>query len=165
MGCLYSGQKSTSTIKWTKVHKDSPPLSLTIGIGAWGLFGDACVLSNILYYYFYFGVQILAKYTPGDPIHWAECVELLERYNIQGRFSFPGGSVGGPNCSDLFTFSDVTGAFGWVLTAPWDFILRLPAISEFFEIAQPAIGHGTSYAGGAAAYCFFGMLLACIFWE
>lgn len=79
---------------------------------------------------------------------WQECAALLNEYEIQDRFTFPGTSVGGPNCNDGLTISDISGAIGWAITWPGDYILQNETINHFFELPSDVTGHTASYILG-----------------
>lgn len=66
----------------------------------------------------------------------------------RSRFQWPAEGAGGFNCADGFTFSDITGAFFWILTYPGDFILNDSDIASFFELQLPVVGHPASYVIG-----------------
>jgi len=53
-------------------------------------------------------------------MNWKECVNLLERYDLGDRFTWPPNALGFDCEVDAFTISDVWGGISWVWTLPGD---------------------------------------------
>ena len=81
-------------------------------------------------------------------MNWEECAALNEASGALSRFDWPvGEGKSGFDCNEAFTFSDVTGAVGWLWTWPGDYLLSLPWLQSFFGLgSETVIGNGWSYA-------------------
>ncbi|MHA6347547.1 hypothetical protein [Roseivivax sp. CAU 1761] len=84
-----------------------------------------------------------------EPLSWTECFRAMHTLAGRTRFSWPQPDSGGFNCHPDFTISDVYGGAAWILTAPGDWILGIPAVARFFELETPVAGHLFSYWLGA----------------
>jgi hypothetical protein len=80
-----------------------------------------------------------------EPLSWYDCFVWMNGLAGRGRFSWPQPGSGGFNCHPDFTISDLTGGAAWLITAPGDWVLGLPAVSSFLELDTPVVGHVLSW--------------------
>jgi hypothetical protein len=83
-----------------------------------------------------------------EPLAWQDCFRAMNSLAGRGRLSWPQPDSGGFNCHPGFTVTDVSGGAAWLITAPGDWILGLPAVSRFFELSTPVVGHPLSWVVG-----------------
>jgi len=97
-------------------------------------------------------------------MNWKECVNLLERYDLGDRFTWPPNALGFDCEVDAFTISDVWGGISWVWTLPGDYALSQEPFKTFFEIdGSAAMGTTASIVIGWVLFFVLMGLLGFLF--
>lgn len=91
-------------------------------------------------------------------MNWKECVDLLYRYDLGNRNTWPPNVLGFDCDPEVFTIEDVWGAISWVWTWPGDALLNIEMVNRFFVLEQAAVGHLSSVILGWFIFLNFAAL-------